>query len=597
MTIELTGRDILGYRMTGLLGEGGMATVWRAEHPMLGKAVAIKVLDPLLARDRDLVQRFVDEARIQIELQHPNIVAIENFSDDPLAMIMEFVEGRSLDEMIGREVGPIPIQTALPLMTQILEAVGYAHQHGIIHRDIKPGNVLVTPNSAVKVVDFGIAKILGGSRMTQTGTSMGTAAYMSPEQIKGAKDVDARSDIYSLGVTFYEMLAGRTPFEGDPEKESDFEIRNAQVFQEPPDPRAFYPAIPDAVVGMVMKSLAKAPDDRHQSCAEMLAALEAAARGQEAPQVKHGSPGALPATQPLPTPGLDIKAAPSVQPAVLERPPPAPNSTNQKARSAPPVSAGPSSPSGSRKKKTLLLVGVLASLAVLSLAGAIIGVIVLRNDEDDRNNLAAAATRYDELLRSSQLAENNGNLTTALQHARDAAPMAPEGDTRAAERMAYLTGRIEVKRRDEGARRIEEARIAEEVRRAEEARRAAEEAQRAADTARQALAAQLAQEARRAEDARRAEEARVTEEAHAAEVERQDNPENRRKAWRACIRRECTRTMRRDEAARGRRYELVGRIRVRGSKAYMDYDTRARNDRRSCWISIARAQDPCGRAP
>ena len=279
MSIDLIGEEILGYRVVELVGEGGMATVWRAEHNLLKRNVAIKVLDPLLARDSDLVQRFIDEAQIQIDLRHQNIVAIENFSSDPLAMVMEYVEGRTLDEMIGREVGPIPVDKALPLMIQVLEAIGLAHSKGVVHRDLKPANILVTTDDMVKVMDFGIAKILGGSRLTRTGTSMGTAAYMSPEQIKGAKDVDERSDIYSLGITFYEMLAGRTPFEGSSQTESDFEIRMAQVQQEPPDPRTFYPAIPDSVVEVVLKALSKEPAERHQNIDELRAELNGATTG------------------------------------------------------------------------------------------------------------------------------------------------------------------------------------------------------------------------------------------------------------------------------------------------------------------------------
>jgi len=274
MAVDLTGDVIRGFRIEQLIGEGGMATVWLARHETLGKTVAIKVLDPLLARDGDLVQRFVDEAKIQCNLRHPGIIAIENFSQDPLAIVMEYVDGRSLSEMIGKVVGPIPFDQARLLMLQTLAAVGYAHQQGVIHRDLKPANILVTSDGAVKVVDFGIAKIIGGSKLTQTGTTMGTAAYMAPEQIKGSKDVDRRSDIYSLGVTFYEMLAGRTPFESDDNTENDFEIRTAHVQQTPPDPRQFYPAIPEGAVAVLLRALAKDPAQRFQTADEMMWALQ-----------------------------------------------------------------------------------------------------------------------------------------------------------------------------------------------------------------------------------------------------------------------------------------------------------------------------------
>ena len=279
MAVDLTGYVVLGFRIEALIGEGGMATVWLARHETLGKIVAIKALDPLLARDGKLVQRFVDEAKIQCNLRHPGIIAIENFSQDPLAILMEYVDGRSLSEMIGKVVGPIPFDQAQPLMLQTLAAVGYAHQQGVIHRDLKPANILVTSAGTIKVVDFGIAKILGGSKLTQTGATMGTAAYMAPEQIKGAKNVDRRSDIYSLGATFYEMLAGRTPFESDADTENDFEIRTAHVQQAPPDPRQFYPAIPEGAVEVLLQALAKDPAQRFQSAEEMMADLESVSGG------------------------------------------------------------------------------------------------------------------------------------------------------------------------------------------------------------------------------------------------------------------------------------------------------------------------------
>ena len=159
MASELRGTELLGYRIVELIGEGGVGAVWRAEHPTLGTSVAVKVLDPLLARDAELVGRFADEARIQVQLRHENIVQVQNFSSDPLAMVMKYVPGRSLSQVIGREVGPIPFERALPLMEQILAAVGYAHEQGIVHRDLKPSNVVVTPEGVVKVMDFGIAKV------------------------------------------------------------------------------------------------------------------------------------------------------------------------------------------------------------------------------------------------------------------------------------------------------------------------------------------------------------------------------------------------------------------------------------------------------
>ena len=300
MAVDLVGTEILGYEIKELLGEGGMASVWRAEQPTLETEVAIKVLDPSLAKDNNLVARFMDEAKIQVKLRHPNVVKIENFSMDNLAMVMELVAGSALDEVIGREVGPIPFQRAMPMIQQILAAVGAAHEMNIVHRDLKPSNIIKTPEGKIKVMDFGIAKVLGARGRTRTGTTMGTPDYMAPEQIKGAKDVGPAADIYALGVTFYEMLSGRTPFMMDPEADSEFEIMEAQVYKKPPDPREFYPGIPEEVVAVVMKALEKKPEDRYQSVEELKYALEQAS-GME---------------------GETWQAEPTPTPAPVERPDP-----------------------------------------------------------------------------------------------------------------------------------------------------------------------------------------------------------------------------------------------------------------------------------
>ena len=285
MAPDLVGTEILGYEIKSLLGEGGMASVWRAQHTTLETEVAIKVLDAPLAKDKNLVARFIDEAKIQVRLEHPNVVKIENFSMESLAMVMELVPGSPLDEVIGCEVGPIPFDRAMPMIRQICGAMRAAHEMNIVHRDLKPSNIIKTPEGKIKVMDFGIAKVLGAAGRTRTGTSMGTPDYMAPEQIKGAKDVGPTADIYALGVTFYEMLSGRTPFMMDPEAHSEFEMMEAQVHKKPPDPREFYPGIPQYVVDVLMKALEKRPEDRYQTIAELLAALEKESTDLDADQV------------------------------------------------------------------------------------------------------------------------------------------------------------------------------------------------------------------------------------------------------------------------------------------------------------------------
>ena len=208
-------QQIQNYKIISLIGEGGMGDVYLAEHVSIKRKVAIKVLKPELVKNEEIRLRFKNEASMLAHLQHPNIVGLIDYveQDGGLFLIMEYVEGQGLDEFIKAQQAPISIARAKKLMTQIVEAFVYAHKNGIIHRDVKPSNFIITSADEIKVLDFGIAKLVGegNHNLTKTGTQIGTVYYMSPEQVRG-QVLDHRSDIYSLGVTFYELLTGVCPY-------------------------------------------------------------------------------------------------------------------------------------------------------------------------------------------------------------------------------------------------------------------------------------------------------------------------------------------------------------------------------------------------
>ncbi len=245
------------YRIEETIGAGGMAVVYKAWHTSLDKYFAIKKLSDSLAQNSEARERFVREAKTHSRLEHPNIVKFHDILQDHetgnVYIVMEYVEGRTLARMIGKETGPIPFEKAWPIFRQLLEGIGYAHSQGVVHRDIKPGNVIVTPDNSVKILDFGIARDETGHTITQSGQVVGTLQYASPEQIKGEK-VDQRSDIYNLGMTLYEMVAGRLPHDVNPNS-SSFHIMQRMLNDDVPDPRKFYPHIPDNVVAAIFNAI------------------------------------------------------------------------------------------------------------------------------------------------------------------------------------------------------------------------------------------------------------------------------------------------------------------------------------------------------
>ena len=298
--------NIRDYKIVKKLGEGGMGTVYLAEDIMLERKVALKVLNPVLTKDSTFTERFRHEAKIQASLIHPNIVALYNYfrESDNYCMVMENVEGDTLKHLIS-STGPMPEQRAIWILNQLLEAVGFAHKKGIIHRDIKPSNILITKDDNVKILDFGIAKILQDKGLTKTGTKMGTVYYMSPEQIKAVKDIDHSTDIYSLGITLYEMLSGRVPFNVD--TDSDFEIMNEIVSSELKDPREYYPHISNWVVDVLFDSVHKDRDKRIQNTDEFRNRLLSKEEKTTAPPPEQKTVIDIPKTAPVVKPVVPIK--------------------------------------------------------------------------------------------------------------------------------------------------------------------------------------------------------------------------------------------------------------------------------------------------
>src|ERR1700727_3598999 len=259
------------YELDGVVGRGGMAEVYRARDIRLDRIVAIKTLRADLARDPIFQARFRREAQSAASLNHPNIVAVYDTGEDmatgtPIPyIVMEFVDGRTVRDLLQDGHRLLP-ERSLEIIDGVLRALDYSHTAGIVHRDIKPGNVMVTRNGDIKVMDFGIARAVSDAQatMTQTAQVIGTAQYLSPEQAQG-KRVDARSDLYSAGCLLYELLTGRPPFTGD----SPVAIAYQHVSENPIPPSRIDPEIPPWVDAIVMKSMAKDPAHRYQSAGEM----------------------------------------------------------------------------------------------------------------------------------------------------------------------------------------------------------------------------------------------------------------------------------------------------------------------------------------
>jgi len=267
--MDLLNQTIGKYKLTRLIGEGGMATVYEGEHETLDTKVAVKILNPILSTNKQIRERFVSEAKIMASFNHVNITKIIDFEEasNYLAIIMVLLEGQDLNDFIKNN-SKLTDEKIISIFSQILAAFQYAHEKGVIHRDIKPSNIFILKDGTVKVLDFGIAKLFGqGNEMTQTGTQIGTPVFMSPEQVKSDKSIDHRSDVYSLGVMLYFLINGKAPY--DSNTASQFDIFSKIVHE--PLPQM---VVQSSISHLVYKACQKKRELRFQSCEEFLDGLD-----------------------------------------------------------------------------------------------------------------------------------------------------------------------------------------------------------------------------------------------------------------------------------------------------------------------------------
>lgn len=336
-------RYIGKYRVKSELGRGGMGAVYLAEQPGLGREVAIKEL--LQTADPTAVRRFLQEAQVMARTSHPNLVQVHDLDlmGTENYIVLEFIRGKSLRDWIKK--GPIPPPQVFAIMHGVLAALDYAHKRAIVHRDMKPENVLISDDGVVKVTDFGIARLMDdtglGGTATKTGTTVGTPQYMSPEQVASSK-VDGRSDLYSTGIMFYELVTGQPPFTAS-EADGPFTLMAKHVQAPPKPPSVFQPGLDPELEGIILKSLAKRPEDRFQSGQEFDAAMSrvadrmcpgwqgslepgadlsrmvpGATRPQAVPATPTGMAIANPAMASMPHPSAVYNPAPPVKPAVKQ---------------------------------------------------------------------------------------------------------------------------------------------------------------------------------------------------------------------------------------------------------------------------------------
>ena len=272
------GERVGDYEVVQILGQGGMGAVYKVRNVLSERIEAMKVLLPNLENDPGLGDRFLREIKVQGAFDHPNIAKLNTAMQvgHQIVMIMEFVDGTSIEQILQQ--GSIPASKGIDYAAQVLNALTYAHQLGVVHRDIKPANIMVTPGGVVKLMDFGIARMKADQRLTNAGGTVGSLLYMSPEQIKGV-ELDGRADIYSLGITLYEMVTGRRPFTAD----SDFQLMSAHLMQAPVAPMEVIPGVPQDLNDIILMAIAKDPEQRFQSAAAFRGALSSVGAELAAP--------------------------------------------------------------------------------------------------------------------------------------------------------------------------------------------------------------------------------------------------------------------------------------------------------------------------